>query len=306
MQVIGGGALGSLVAARLVRAGVEACLVLRPGSRKEALCLGKRTVSVVVEEVGKDSISVEVPLCRNVVGRCVVCTKAFDAAAAVGSRASTLLLGNGVLALRDSLPGAVSATTTHGCYEIEPFRVMHAGSGRLWMDAASEEGAAFFEDFEGANLNAVPLSTEDMDDRLWSKLAANCVLNPLTALFACRNGEALNSEDRRAQARTLCEEIANLRRRKRREERNIEKQPDDDKDTLYEDVLDCARENANNFSSMYQDLKHNRRTEIDFLNGWIAQEGDRLGVPTPANARLCAEIKQRESQLGLHTASPSP
>lgn len=38
--------------------------------------------------------------------------------------------------------------------------------------------------------------------------------------------------------------------------------------------------------SMAQDMKKGRRTEIEFMNGYIADKGRQLGIPTPANVKL--------------------
>ena len=38
--------------------------------------------------------------------------------------------------------------------------------------------------------------------------------------------------------------------------------------------------------SMGQDMVKGRRTEIDFLNGFIVRQAERLGMAAPANAAL--------------------
>ena len=35
-----------------------------------------------------------------------------------------------------------------------------------------------------------------------------------------------------------------------------------------------------------------RRTEIEFMNGFIAQKGKEVGVPAPAHARLTEVVKK--------------
>ena len=34
-----------------------------------------------------------------------------------------------------------------------------------------------------------------------------------------------------------------------------------------------------------------RRTEIDYLNGYVSQQGCRLGVPTPVNDAVVAAVR---------------
>ena len=46
--------------------------------------------------------------------------------------------------------------------------------------------------------------------------------------------------------------------------------------------------------SMGQDMVKGRRTEIEFLNGFIADKGREVGVPTPANAALTDIVKRVE------------
>src|SRR5258705_70215 len=47
-------------------------------------------------------------------------------------------------------------------------------------------------------------------------------------------------------------------------------------------------------ASMLQDVLAKRQTEVDFMNGAIAQWGDKVGVPTPLNKALWGLIKGLE------------
>jgi 2-dehydropantoate 2-reductase len=48
------------------------------------------------------------------------------------------------------------------------------------------------------------------------------------------------------------------------------------------------------FSSTSQDLARGKATEIDYLNGYIVQRGNDIGVPTPANRVLHTLVKLLE------------
>lgn len=48
-------------------------------------------------------------------------------------------------------------------------------------------------------------------------------------------------------------------------------------------------------TSMWWDLKNNRKTEIDYLNGAVIQAGQELGIPTPANQALVNLVKEVEA-----------
>src|SRR5215472_4606232 len=54
--------------------------------------------------------------------------------------------------------------------------------------------------------------------------------------------------------------------------------------------------------SMGQDMYKGRRTEIDFINGVIAQKGREVGRPAPAHEKLVEKVKQVE--LGKIPAKP--
>jgi 2-dehydropantoate 2-reductase len=50
-------------------------------------------------------------------------------------------------------------------------------------------------------------------------------------------------------------------------------------------------------TSMLQSLEKGSITEIDFINGAVVRQGERLGVPTPVNRTLVACIKGIERRL---------
>src|SRR5690242_4395866 len=54
--------------------------------------------------------------------------------------------------------------------------------------------------------------------------------------------------------------------------------------------------------SMGQDMQKGRRTEIDFINGIIAEKGREVRIPTPTHEKLIAAVKKVE----LGQAPPSP
>ena len=54
------------------------------------------------------------------------------------------------------------------------------------------------------------------------------------------------------------------------------------------------RRGDDNRPSMAQDIAKGRRTEIEQMNGMIAERGARIGVPAPVNARMCELVKAVE------------
>jgi len=48
-------------------------------------------------------------------------------------------------------------------------------------------------------------------------------------------------------------------------------------------------------SSMWEDIQAGRKTEIDYLNAWVAQECAKEGIPSPVNAAITQKIRKLES-----------
>jgi 2-dehydropantoate 2-reductase len=55
---------------------------------------------------------------------------------------------------------------------------------------------------------------------------------------------------------------------------------------------------------MGQDMTKGRRTEIEFLNGFVVREGEQVGIQAPANERLVDIVKRVER--GELIAGPAP
>ena len=55
-----------------------------------------------------------------------------------------------------------------------------------------------------------------------------------------------------------------------------------------EEVEKICRATQNNFSSMLQDIRARRRTEIDSITGVIVREARAVGVEVPVNAGIPA------------------
>src|SRR5947209_3890061 len=57
---------------------------------------------------------------------------------------------------------------------------------------------------------------------------------------------------------------------------------------------DAGRTSAEQRPSMGQDMMKGRRTEIEFLNGYVVEEGAKVGLSCAANAKLTDLVKRVE------------
>jgi len=61
-------------------------------------------------------------------------------------------------------------------------------------------------------------------------------------------------------------------------------------------LLGLAATMPGQYSSTAQDLARGRRTEIDYLNGYVVRMGRECGIPTPANRALYVMVRLLESK----------
>ena len=59
-------------------------------------------------------------------------------------------------------------------------------------------------------------------------------------------------------------------------------------------MAEVAKGGGEHRPSMGQDMVKGRRTEIEYLNGFVAQKGEAIGIPTPANVALTDVVKRVE------------
>ncbi|GLA52377.1 2-dehydropantoate 2-reductase (Ketopantoate reductase) (KPA reductase) (KPR) [Aspergillus niger] len=128
------------------------------------------------------------------------------------------------------------------------------------------------------------------------KLATNCVVNPLTALLDVRNGSLLANPELQEMQRQLLQEISLVFRRLP----ELQGLPDVEEQfsvaRLEEQLIGNIEKTASNSSSMREDVRAGRATEIAFINGWIVRRGQQLGLDCPTNRCLTQLILAKSSQ----------
>jgi len=61
-------------------------------------------------------------------------------------------------------------------------------------------------------------------------------------------------------------------------------------------VIDRVFAGARTIASMRQDLMKGRKTEIDHMNGAVAELGAKYGIPCPVNAAMTTMIRYLEAK----------
>ena len=123
--------------------------------------------------------------------------------------------------------------------------------------------------------------SKDIRRAKWEKMCWNCVFNPITVLIDDHVAKALDHPEMPGVIRQIVGEVAAVSAAMK------VPLPLD----MPERVVKATQEIRDIHTSMYDDWKAGRRTEIDFLNGFIVRQGRALGIPTPVNEALTAMIK---------------
>ena len=303
--LVGPGALGGLLASLLTEAGGDVWLL---DHRPERADFVNRRGFTVEDARGERRVHVRVTVQPDQTADAdliLICVKAYQTEGALfnvvpylsaKSRILTLQNGLGNLEVLAGLCGpdrVWAGVTAQGATELGLGHIRHAGSGDTAFGSAfgSPDEKRLSEVADLFTAAGIPSRVEsDVQSLIWSKLIVNIGINPLTAVTRLRNGQLLEYPGSAKVMEQLVKEAVDVARTS-----GIR--------LLYPDPLERVREVARvtsgNLSSMLQDILAKRRTEIDYINGAIVKEGDRVGIATPVNETMAGLVKTIESSYGV-------
>lgn len=239
----------------------------------------------------------------------IITTKAHDACNAFQAvlprlceNARVFILCNGALAVRDELQKFLSslkkdsllqlrvACTTHGAYLCNN----SSSEGNITVKQGGV-GMTYVEDRDLASLLCESelygkyFTEAEMENLLWKKLAANCVINPLSAVHNCFNGELLKDQENGNNLSALIDTIIHEVSVVASASNNACELPNFQE--LQQFVYTVINNTCHNKSSMLQDVLAKRsKTEVDYLNGHVVRMGKQFGVSTPLNKKMCDDV----------------
>ena len=241
------------------------------------------------------SPSEESPAAGRTVHRLVVATKAYSVREvldvwgprlAPGARVFFLQNGTGFRRPGD-LPEDVHAldvvNTGFAAFRSGEGTVTQAGTEPLWIgDAiggAKPADAKIADDVDRLFKSGfLTRWTPSIREQQWLKIAANAVINPLTAIFGCRNGILLEREEISDLVESLCAE--NVRVLEALGFGRPGKQ-------LHQTTRHIIRATASNVSSMLADLNRgDGRSELALINRQLIRVADELGIEVPVNRSI--------------------
>jgi 2-dehydropantoate 2-reductase len=286
IQIMGAGALGSLIGGLIQLSGKEVIFVARG---KQLQKLKEKLVITGLLDAELNVRVVEKPVDAEITFFTV---KAYDTESAGKMLCEvnpgivcTLQNGIGVEEiLRKYVKKVIRGVTSYGANLIDYGKVMYAGKGFVYLPK-SEESRKIAKVLEEAGMNVEIV--ENIDFFIWAKAVVNSVINPLTAICRVRNGHIIENMD----IWEIAEKIA-------REGQALMEKLGYKFDAISE-VKKVAKMTAKNKSSMLQDVLKGKRTEIDYINGEIVRKCNEFGLSCEYNKMIWKLVKGLEYGISL-------
>lgn len=304
--IVGPGALGCLLASRLAainnRDGAVFDLALLDHNPERATLLNSQGILLVANGEYRFQIPVVTdPATLVPTDILLFCVKSpalrqclQSCQGLITAQTLAVFLQNGIdqldVAAEAGFPGAPAfAVSSEGATLLAPGHIVHAGRGITRLGFLVPPAlrqqlllTELFQLLQKAELNVAYSS--DIRSRLWDKLLINAGINPLTALYNRTNGQLLTSCSARGRLKKIIEEAEQVARA---DGINISPNP-------VQAATTVCQKTARNISSMLQDRRNKRPTEIEAINGAIVRAGKRLGIPAPLNEEITAQIREME------------
>jgi 2-dehydropantoate 2-reductase len=327
--IIGAGAIGCVVGGMLTKAGHDVTLLdqwpehveaMRKGGLRLSGTCGEHTIKVKVLHLHEAQTLAE-PF-----DAVFVAVKGYDTEWATALGAAYVRRAGGMVVdfqngMNDERVAAVAGrertlgcVITIGAGLYEPGHAMRTDAGRVGFKVGELDGrdtpraqglARILSDVAPATV------TTNLFGERWSKLAVNCMANPLAGLSGLGTAEVRTESGPRRLAVHLGAEVIRVGRAAGHEiepiygitaQRFVDAVEGRGLAEVEADIRRDAESRAGGRPSLLQDVMRKRRTEIDDLNGYVVAQGRRLGVPTPFNERV-VELFHRHP---VGTLEPDP
>lgn len=300
IAIVGAGAMGCFLAARLSEGGLEVTVIDVDRARLEVI--GRDGITLH-DNSGTTTAKVHAGLAADIAGPIdlvLLMTKGMFSSAAIRSVAHLAQHNPLVLTLQNGL-GNVEAIAevfhadrilwgvTDFPADLEgPALVSSDGDGHIWLGGVNERAHAHAEAVaEALGRGALnPAIDREVRVSVWEKVAFNAALNPLSTITGLPVGGLDCLEGRRVATSVAEEAIATAA---------ALGVPIDPVRVLAKIDFALANHKAHK-PSMLQDRLAGRRTEIESINGAIVRMAEQVGVATPTTRMLADLVRMGEPQ----------
>jgi 2-dehydropantoate 2-reductase len=300
IYVLGAGAVGCYFGGMLARAQKEVTLIARSERVKAINESGLEMDCKSFHEVIHVAASSDLGVLSDA-DLVLLCVKSPDTeniskeiAAILPSHAVILSLQNGVANTEiasQCISNPVYAAVVYVAAGMVGERTMkHHGRGELFVGSLQQSTSADLQNlaeicelFEAAG---VPCAVaENLKKDMWMKFLVNCCFNAISGIGQITYGEMIRVPEIVRQIENITHEFLAIAAK---EGVDISMQEAAEANGLIASTMVTQR------SSTAQDLARGKRTEINFLNGYIVELGKKHGIPVPYNESISALVKMLE------------
>ncbi|MFB1051921.1 2-dehydropantoate 2-reductase [Paraliobacillus sp. JSM ZJ581] len=284
--IIGGGAIGLLLASLLSRSGQHPILFVRSKEQKNQinkngiLYLPDQTTFKVQAEQINDLNQMDIY---------IVCVKQHDIRSInyklKDFNGAVIYLQNGMghidlLSELKTEHTIILGTCEHGAKRKNQRTVIHTGRGKINLALYSGKQTLLMDYKKTLSNEAFPIEVApDWEAMLVNKLLINMVINPITALFQVKNGDLLTNPHLHTLAKLVCKEACTAL--KVNEQKHWER------------IVHIIEQTKENDSSMKEDISYNRKSEIEAILGYVL---NKISLESSVIHFLYLSIKALEEQ----------
>ncbi len=292
--IFGAGAIGSLFGAFLSKKND----VLLIGRKSHILSIKKN--DLVIQ--GKTNLKIKIKAMEKINGLkfkpdlLILTVKSYDTEPAILQVKKIIDKDTIVLSLQNGLDNIdkikqyisfeniIAGVTTHGAFFSEPGIIKHTGKGTTILGELNgkktERIVNIVECFNKSGIETI--FSKDIIKEIWFKAIINSSINPLTAIFNCKNGYLLKNPILKELLDIICKESSNITRA-------------NGISISYKNALektkDVIKKTSKNYSSMLQSVKKCDRTEIQSINGRLVEIGKKHNLETLLNEALIYSVE---------------
>ena len=321
LAILGAGAIGSVIGGYLSRSGRDVTLIDPWSAHVEAVRQGGLRISAQDEEFTAPVKAVnlgEVSSLHEPFDAAFLCMKSYDTVWAthfiLPYLKATGIIISAQNAMNDELIAPIVGysremgcvvTLSAGLYE--PGHATRTSSAKKQafnvgeLSGMATQRAKVLAEMLGV-IGATKVTTNLWGER-WSKLTVNSMANPVAAVTGLGSAEVRQTEGVVDLLIKLAGEVVRVGDALGIEVEPIAGIPAEDyaraedaealKDVKSR-LAEWAKQVGGGRPSMLQDVLKGRRTEIDYLNGYVARRGNEVGVATPLNEAITRLVKQVE------------
>ena len=310
LGIIGAGAIGSVVGGMLTKAGHDVTFIDQWPDHVEALKkVGLRLSGTCGEHlIPVKALNIyEVQSLAQPFDAVFIAVKSYDTEWATHLGLAYLKKPDGVVVdfqngINDERVAAIAGrertlgcviTISAGMYE--PGHAIRTDTGAIGFKIGEHDGQETPRAralVEAMNAVAPTKLTTNLWGERWSKLAINCMVNAICGLSGLGSMEARTDPEIQLMSIQLGSEVIQVGRACGHEvepiygitaQRFVDAAAGRGVTEIQADMSAVGKSRSGGRPSMLQDVMRRRRTEIDYLNGYVAEQGRRVGVKTPFN-----------------------